>query len=294
MTKNKFAMFILSHGRADRIYTLKLLESIGYTGDWFIVIDNEDKTAQDYYDKYGDKVIMFDKLAMSKTFDYADNFNKRHSIVYARNACFKIAEDLGYTHFMELDDDYMAWSFRYKENGEFKNTKIRNMDYIIELLIDFYETSNADCVAFAQGGDYIGGGNGNGGSHIFIKRKAMNTLLLSPKRPLTFLGNINEDVNTYVREGSVGKKFFSINLISITQKLTQSNEGGMSTIYAESGTYVKSFYTVLYHPSSVKINRMGNVDMRIHHKIRWKNTVPMILDPKFKKNTQKIAVNPEI
>ena len=46
---NDFAVFILSHGRADNIKTLKMLEDGNYTGDWYIVIDNEDKTADRYY-----------------------------------------------------------------------------------------------------------------------------------------------------------------------------------------------------------------------------------------------------
>ena len=51
-----FCIFILSHGRPDRIYTLSSLKSSNYTGDWFILIDNEDPTAEEYYERYGEKV----------------------------------------------------------------------------------------------------------------------------------------------------------------------------------------------------------------------------------------------
>ena len=81
-----FAVFILTHGRPDRIHTLKTLEKQGYTGDWYLVIDNEDKMADEYYKNYGDKVIMFDKKAISLTFDTADLSDDRRAIVYARNA----------------------------------------------------------------------------------------------------------------------------------------------------------------------------------------------------------------
>jgi len=38
-------------------------------------------------------------------------------------------------------------------------------------------------------------------------------------------------------------------------------------------------------PSSVKISRMGRIDKRYHHKIKWKNTVPMIMRENIKKPT---------
>lgn len=285
MNDIKFCMFILSHGRSDRIYTLKALKDAGYTGEWFIVIDNEDKTADEYYKAYGDRVIMFDKLAISKTFDTADNFDNRKTIVYARNACFNIAEEKGFTHFMELDDDYTHFNFRFNQDGDYKYKKLTNLDFIMEKFIEFYETSGVDCLAFAQGGDFIGGKNGGMGKIVKSKRKAMNTLLCSTKRRFSFLGRINEDVNSYVRLGQLGKVFMTVNLVSIQQKQTQSNAGGMTDVYLESGTYLKSFYTIMYAPSCVKIGKMGNKaeSMRIHHKIKWRYAVPCILDESYKK-----------
>lgn len=280
----RFCMFILSHGRPDRIYTLKTLQRAGYTGDWYIVIDNEDETAEEYYRRYGkERVLMFDKLAVSKTFDTADNFENRKTIVFARNVCFELAEKMGYTHFMELDDDYTSISLRFNKKGEFKARNVTNLDMIIDRLIAFYERSGADCLAFAQGGDFVGGAEGFG-KEIQIKRKAMNTLLCSTKRPFKFLGRVNEDVNTYVRLGQMGKLFMTVNLVSINQKTTQTNRGGMTDEYLASGTYVKSFYTVMYSPSCVKISKMGNKDKRIHHKIEWRYAVPCILDEKYKKD----------
>lgn len=282
MLRDDFCMFILSHGRADRIYTLKSLEKAGYTGDWYIVIDDEDGTADAYYKRYGDRVIMFDKLAVSKTFDTADNFDDRKTIVYARNACFDIAKKLGYTYFMQLDDDYISFTSRFDKRGAFKQRGLTDLDFIINKTIDFYDRIGAYCVAFAQGGDFIGGKDGMG-KDIRIKRKAMNTLLCSTKRPFQFIGRINEDVNTYVRLGQVGKLFITVNFLSINQKQTQSNKGGMTDIYLDSGTYVKSFYTIMYAPSAVRITKMGNKDKRIHHKVNWRYAVPCILNERYKK-----------
>jgi hypothetical protein len=277
-------MFILSHGRADRIYTIKALQLAGYTGRYYILIDNEDKTSAEYYARHKDKVIMFDKLEIAKTFDTADNFDNRKTIVYARNACFEIAERLGIKYFMELDDDYTTFCFRFNRKGEFKSRKVQNLDALIMKMLDFYVKSNALVLALAQGGDYIGGKDGSMGGDLRLKRKAMNTLLCCTENKFSFLGRINEDVNSYVRFGNLGKLFLTTNVACITQKATQSNSGGMTDVYLDSGTYIKSFYSIMYAPSCVRISRMGNKHRRLHHKIRWKNTTPCILDEKYRRN----------
>lgn len=41
--------------------------------------------------------------------------------------------------------------------------------------------------------------------------------------------------------------------------------------------------TVLLHPSSVKVSMMGNTVSRLHHRVKWINTTPMIIDEKHKK-----------
>ena len=87
----------------------------------------------------------------------------------------------------------------------------------------------------------------------------------------------------YVREGNVGKLFLSLMSVQVNQLQTQSNAGGLTEIYRERGTYVKSFYSVMFAPSCVKITSMGRTDRRLHHRIRWRNAVPMILREGHKK-----------
>jgi hypothetical protein len=57
----------------------------------------------------------------------------------------------------------------------------------------------------------------------------------------------------------------------------------MSEAYAENGTYVKTFYSIMLCPSFVKVSLMGTEHKRIHHLTNWNNAVPKIIDEKFKK-----------
>jgi len=278
MANKDFAIFILSHGRPDKLDTLKSLSAAGYTGAVYIVIDNEDKTSQRYYDLYGDKVVMFDKAAIAATFDEGDNFEDRRAVIYARNACFEIAKKLGITYFMELDDDYT--DFRYKMDSKFQSIHrmgIKNLDVIIGYLLDYYKSIPAKSIAIAQGGDFLGGIENDIDKSLNRRRKCMNTFICSTERPFQFVGRINEDVNTYTWFQSLGNLFLTIPLLAIQQRQTQNNSGGMTELYLDSGTYIKSFYTVMYQPSSVKIRMMRSNHPRLHHRINWDCTVPCIL-----------------
>lgn len=280
--KKEFCALILTHGRPDNVKTVNSLLKSNYTGDYFIVIDNEDKTANEYYKNFGDRVIMFNKLELSKTFDNGDNFNDRRAIIYARNASFDIAKKLGYKYFIQLDDDYDGFYYNFDHELNYQRNRIKNLDKIFFYLLKHYLSVPALSIAMAQMGDFVGGKENDIVKRMYLKRKVMNTFFCSVERPFKFIGRINEDVNTYTKYGSIGQLFYTIPLIGINQAQTQSNSGGMTDIYLNSGTYVKSFYTVMYMPSSVKINTMGNINRRLHHTIRWSDTVPRILDESVK------------
>ena len=70
---------------------------------------------------------------------------------------------------------------------------------------------------------------------------------------------------------------------SLTQAQTQTQTGGITDMYLKYGTYCKAFTTTMMHPSGTKVSIMHTENSRIHHLIKWINTVPCILDYKYKK-----------
>lgn len=276
MDNKDFAVFILTHGRPDNVITYKTLRRQGYTGRIYIIIDNEDIMADRYFENFGDQVIVFDKREISKTFDEADNFNDRRAIVYARNACFGIAKDLGIVYFIQLDDDYSEFKFRINDklNHPINKFTVRTtLNKIFATIFNYYKEIPAKSIATLQGGDYFAGKDNFGK----FKRKCMNVFFCSTDKPFQFVGRINEDVNTYTYQASKGLLFFSIPFIQVDQMQTQANYGGMTELYLDSGTYIKSFYTVLFSPSCAHINLMGRKNQRLHHSIAWNNAVPKII-----------------
>ena len=275
MENKDFCVFILTHGRPNNVKTLKTLNKSGYTGKIYLIVDNEDSSIDEYLKNFGkDMVIVFDKKEMADSIDEGNNFDNRKVIVHARNACFKIAKELGIKHFVQFDDDYYYFGYRYIEGAK----KINKMNGVFDAMINFYKKTNISTICFSQGGDHIGGFSG-----IKLKRKAMNSFFCSTERPFNFVGSINEDVNTYTSLATIGKIFFTFTNIQLDQKDTQSNVGGMTDEYNLSGTYVKSFHSVLMHPSGVSVSMMNAKNPRLHHKINWKATTPMILQELNKK-----------
>jgi len=280
--ENNFCVFILTYGRPNKVITLDTLIKQKYDGKYFLVCSIDDEKLPEYIKKYGDKVVTFNKLDYIKDYDLFDRFNKMGVIIFARNACFDLAEKLGYKYFIQLDDDYTDFRYKFDSNFNYIDRKqIVDINKTFNSMLEFYKKIPALSIAFAQGGDFIGGKKAR--RLVNTKRKSMNSFICSVERKFKFIGRINEDVNTYCSLGSKGGLFLQINQVALNQLITQSNKGGMTELYLDSGTYIKSFYTIVCSPSSCKIALMGNKNKRLHHRITWNNTCPKIINEKYKK-----------
>lgn len=282
MSNKNFAALILTHGRPNKVITYNTLRKCGYTGKIVIVVDNEDDYANEYINKFGsESVVIFDKLATSKTFDEFDNYSDRRAIVYARNASFDIAKDLGFESFIQLDDDYSSFSHRASSKMEGCCKRIKSLDDIFDAMIYFLKKTNIKTIAMAQGGDFIGGDKSRSTACMY-KRKAMNSFMCLTDRRINFVGRINEDVNTYVTGGQRGDIYLTTMAVDLNQCQTQKSNGGMTDIYKENGTYVKSFYTVIASPSSCDIKLFPKTKTRHHHHINWDKTAVKIIREEVK------------
>lgn len=280
--RTDFAIFILSHGRANNVLTFHSLMKCNYTGNYYIVCDTEDSQLDLYKSIYGEHVLVFDKKDAKAYSDSMDNFDAWGTPLYARNAIVKFAKELGLTYFLELDDDYGDFSIRMEYDGHLPIWPIVDFDSVVDAYIDFLAVSGAYTIAFAQTGEMAGGINGQ----VYktkLKRKAMNAFFCRVDKPFYFMGTFNDDVNTYLTYGRTGGLFLSTAIVNVCQQMTQANDGGITEAYKAFGTYVKSFYSVITRPDCVKVAAMGISHKRIHHEINNQFAYPMIVSSRFKK-----------
>lgn len=287
MMRDDFAVFILTHGRADNVITYNTLRQQGYTGKIFLIVDDHDSQVDDYRDRYGEEVVVFSKDEAIASTDSMNNFGQYGCIVYARNQSFKIAKDLGLTYFLQLDDDYGHFWYTIDNDGKYLtgHKKIKNLDVTFEMVLNFLIDSEVTTVCIAQGGDFVGGPGSlmaQKGAKGEWSRKGMNSFFFRTDRPLEFRG-VNEDVNAYTALGNTGTIILTIPRLRLEQKPSQTSGGGMTEGYLGSGTYIKSFYSVMAMPSSVSVALMGVSDYRLHHRVSWKHTVPHIISEEHRK-----------
>ena len=284
MKNNSFCAFILSHGRPNGVKTYETLRRQGYTGKIRIVVDDEDKSIGEYRKRFKDEVIVFSKDEAAKLCDPMDNLGNRGTPLFARNMLWTIAKNEGCDYFVELDDDYSEFLFKFtRERDYIGRIKIADLDGVFDVMVDFLKSTPTTVIAAAQGGDYIGGPAAMFGKKIFLRRKTMNVFFCKTDRPFYFYGTLNDDVNSYIKNGNVGILHFTNNLVCVQQGATQQNKGGITELYLKVGTYNKSFYTVMISPTSAKISTLGPSDPRVHHKILWKYAVPKIVSEKYRK-----------
>lgn len=279
---NDFAVMILCHGRAENVPTYTTLRKYGYSGRIIIVCDDEDKDLPNYQAIYPE-VEVFSKDYVATYMDPMDNSNDRRCAVYARNACFDIAEKLGLKYFAEYDDDTITHPYRYEEDGILYRSTEANLDAVFELYLSYIELNeHILALAFGQPGDYIGGV----GSRLHqqkYRRKTMNSWICKTERRFIFNGRMNDDVNTYLINGVRGGIFLTFDGIMIDQPETQQVKGGMTDMYVGAGTYQKTFFSIIQCPSFVKVTMMGDTHYRMHHDVNWECAVPKIISGHYKK-----------
>ena len=287
--RSDFAIFIMVYGRPDKAWTYNSLRNQGYTGKIFLVADDTDEKRFEYKKLYKENLIIFNKQEAAKKMDTGDNTGDLRSTLFSANTIQEIAKEKGLKYFFIMCDDYTAFYHNFKERDKkysFEKTRVKNLDKIFNVMVNFYEQTPITTLCMSQGGDFLGGANGSN-AEIKILRKAINSFLCSTERPFEFVGRLNEDCTTYVRLGSIGVLFMTITNVMLVQTAHQQEKSGLTDVYLDYGTYVKSFFSVMYNPSSVKIKTMGSKNFRIHHRVKWNNAVPKILRENHRKNGTK-------
>ena len=282
MKSNDFAVFILSHGRADTITTYKALRDGGYTGRTYVVIDNEDDQEELYRQKFGDDIIQFDKRDYLEKTDLGDLDTDRRIGVFARNFIQDEAKRLGYKFHLQLDDDVHGFTYRFAQGKVLRALHCSHLDEVFSGMVEYMKETPITSLSFALSAYNMGGVDGS--IKEGMTRKTMTTFLMRADDVQYFHMRMNDDITTSLINGMRGKLYYSYLPIEVEVDKTQVKAGGMTDIYQKNGTYRKSFYSVMCCPSCVKVSAMGITDYRIHHTISWNNAVPKLLSERWCKH----------
>lgn len=278
----KFAVFILSHGRADTITTYDFLRKYNYTGKIYVVIDNEDDQEILYKQKFKEDVIQFDKRDYIAKTDVGDLDKSRKIGVFARNFIQDKAKEMGYSYHLQLDDDIFYMYYRVVKNGKLKCIICNRLDDVLAYMVELLENTNITALSFGHPAYYVGGDVKRFYEKSVIP-KAMTTFMMRANDIRYFYMRMNDDITTSALNGMRGSMYFTYLPLMVNLEMTQKAKGGMTEEYQNLGTYRKSFYTVMAMPSCTKIYYIGITENRLHHEIKWRNCVPKLLSERWRK-----------
>ena len=277
---NDFAVFILSNGRPNKVKTIDALRNIGYNGSVFIVCDNEDVTLQQYKDKYGESIIVFNKKQYAEITDTMTNSGNVKSVVFARNAVQDIAKQMGLDCFAVADDDIDGIKIRKNCDGKLVARKIKKGNLLFKDLCKILKSSKCVyAVGIASDGSYIGGVDGRYQKGLDIGR-ANQFFIHQVSKQVEYKGISNEDEIAYSKYSELGKLFVEVMDISKSSPERGTNLGGLNEMYKSMNSYTINFYSIISRPDCIKL-ALKNDEYKLIKK--WEYAVPKILNERYKR-----------
>ncbi len=280
MTNKLNTIYIISKGR-PRCRTAATLNTIKYPGEWFIVCGNNDDTIPQYEKNWGkEKILVFDWYEEVKESDLLDNFGVEKmssGAVPVRNATRKIAEKRGELRHWQFDDDYTGFYLVNKDMK--KNHRIidgTEFEYELNRLAAFAHEAKLANIGFCLGHEAFPS------SAKVVSKRVFNAhnMPTDEKLFMKWRGRMNDDLINAIDVFHTGKVEMSFKHLSLILAPTQSEKGGNSDIYEQSGTVRKTAYAVLVEPKATKLLiKFG----RYHHSVNWKEIAPKLIRQSYAK-----------
>lgn len=246
-----FAVYILSHARANTQATEKSLRKAGYTGEIVFVVDDLDLERPIYEANFGEQVSVFDKRAYADRSDSGKNKSGLAAVLYARNAAYDIARERGHRWFVEMDDDFTGFATRIGKGNGTEERDIKTMDAWLGAYLEFFKRSGVALLGIGTQGDYIGGKSSRACKYG-VKPTASGVMFCDTENRVRFVSSRNEDMSSDLLAWRGGQIVMSVLPMYFKTKLGKG-AGGMRETYATMSQYEMFMQPILWCPSSMKL-----------------------------------------
>lgn len=278
------AVFICTHGRPDTQHTLKTLRDSGYTGKIYLVLDDEDETYPYYHHNLGycDDIWEFNKQFYIDKSDTGTNENQRKCILYAKNCCEDLAQNMKLDAFVIADDDILNFRFRYAEDGHLKSQKVLST---MDDIMDAYYKAMLDCNMVATGFGftqfYFSGSDSFSSDNIQKYRVPYNFVFRNANYKVDWMSWFGEDIITAVYYGRIGQLWTALPYVQQEIVSLASADGGMKDTYDSNSSVRLAMQNVMYLPAELKAYQYKGKYMA---SIKRENAFPKLISSSFKKN----------
>ncbi len=284
--RNDFAVFICTHGRPHAQHTLNSLLNCGYTGRWYLILDDTDSTIQDYIDEYDPKhIIIFDKNHyINNCKDIGDKDGHYKCILYAKMAVEDIAKDFNLSAFMLVDDDITNFRYRYPHLGKCTSVQMKNMDACLKIYVDFLLENKFTAVGFGSPSTYFSGIRSFDPTAFLRYRGVFQVYLRNVSKSVDWINWYGEDNITLLQSTISGNLWLQIPYVEYecVDIGDTTKNGGMVDVYKSSNLFKLN--------QNVKRNFPGMVTLRLYTKTnKWlitretKKCFPHIISSYYRK-----------
>lgn len=273
----KSVVFIITHGRAKKQRTLELLKKLKCTHRIYLVVDDMDDQLEEYIKKYGDDVLIFNKIEIAERTDTRINKYPLGTALFARNACFEFANQMNLDMYWVIDDDVTSFTKKTVKENKMKSDKIKNISRVFKAYEEYMENTKIHALSMCGEGAYIGGVNKdvlNG-----YKYSLVCCMLFSTKRPVIFESAVLEDNCTSYKDLMIGKIEFTPMIMAFSTP-GDNAKGGNEETYGAYGGYASHMFEIIGRPDTLVMkNKKGKwlCDRNID------TFCPKILNEKWKK-----------
>lgn len=282
-----YTVFIQSYNSPNKCSTLDLLVKYKFNNNYYIIIGEDDPKIEVYKNVYKNHLLIFDKEKYKNTTDTVTFPKQNCSAVYVKNFIEDYTQENNIENFVIIDDDLERFNIRYPNfEGKIKVYDIENIDIIFNLYFQYMNEANIDGLCFGSQYLYMGGMNSY---YNLGKRMLTNIYIRTNKNKVNWKSLVFDDFNTSLDITSKHLIFLMIPFVSMIfapQYFQLLNKGliaggedlGLQTLYDNSNSFERAFYSTVICPSSAKPYRNKNVYMP---NIKLNNVFPKIISDKF-------------
>lgn len=284
MGNYSYTVFIISHGSPSVCKTLDVLKSMNFNSEYFIVIDDEDSSIEEYKSNYNN-LLIFEKRKYIEETETIMHPKNSCSAVYVKNFIEDYCQLNHIKAFIIIDDDMKKLRYRYLENDKLKSCDIININSIFSEYVKYMIESDIDGLCFGMHTMYM-----NKVLEPNRRRFMSNIYFRNGKRKLNWVSQIYDDLNTCVYYSNYGHVYLMLPQIQMEfepqyfqiQNMNKNNfkNGGLTDLYNGYDSFKRAFLTTIIQPSSAKPFLHKNVFLM---SLSNDNTFPKIISHNYKK-----------
>lgn len=279
----KFAIFILSHKRADRVETYSTLRKGGYTSKIYVVVDNQDPMLDKYQERFGDDVLVFDKQTYIDSTETLETSKMKASAVYARNAIEQYAKDFGLDAFGMFDDDVISMRYRWIEGNSVRSLTVNGgLDSVFEMYGQYILDAGIACTSFPFTMFYVAGVH-DLNKRISEYRHTYQIHIRNAHKPVEWKGIINHDTITQLLTAKNGYIWWSIPHLVFDAKPMNKESGGLKEVYDALKDLDMAFLAIMTCPDCCTITTSNGERSTLQIKENKHTSYPMIVSSRYKK-----------